>query len=72
MFGPLPMLHRLVVAALTVVIGVACGAWLAHVTSLPIAVGSGAVLGCLAGALVAFGLVHDFNRPRPSPVPRRR
>jgi hypothetical protein len=72
MFGPLPVLHRLLVVTLTLLTGIASGAWLAHVTSLPIAVGSGAALGCIAGGMIAYGLVHDFHRPRPAPVVRRR
>lgn len=72
MFGPLPLLHRLLVITLTLLTGVASGAWLAHVTPLPIAVGSGAAVGCIAGAMIAFWLVHDFHRPRTAPIARRR
>jgi hypothetical protein len=73
MFGPLPLLHRLLVISLSLLTGIASGAWLAHVTSLPMAVDSGAALGCLAGAMVAYTLVHDFHhQPRAVRIDRRR
>ena len=38
MFGPLPLLHRIVLATVTAAFGVLAGVWVAHVTPLPLAV----------------------------------
>lgn len=57
--------------AAALVIGVASGAWLAHFTALPVAVSAGAVMGAVAGLLLAYALVHDFHTPsRPVRVRR--
>ena len=60
-FGPLPRLHRLVLVAAALLVGVAAGAWLAHFTALPLAVSAGAAVGAVAGMLLAYALVHDFQ-----------
>jgi len=65
MFGPLPLLHRLVLALVTAMSGVLAGAWAAHVTPLPWAVSMGALVGGLLGLATAYAVVH---RPQPRPV----
>ncbi len=71
MFGPLPQLHRLLLVAAALLVGVASGAWLAHFTALPVAASAGALIGAVAGVLLAYALVHDFHdRARPVRVRR--
>jgi hypothetical protein len=71
-FGPLPPLHRTLLVVAALVVGVASGAWLAHLTAMPVAISAGAALGAVGGSLLAFALVHDFHpRPRPARVVRR-
>jgi hypothetical protein len=73
MFGPLPLLHRIVLAAISLFSGVLAGAWIAHATPLPVAVSMGAVAGGLLGLVVAYALVHSPDtHPRPVRVSRRR
>jgi hypothetical protein len=71
MFGPLPLLHRLVLALVTAACGVLAGAWAAHVTPLPLAVSMGAVAGGLLGLAAAYALVRQ-PQPRPVRATRRR
>ncbi len=73
MFGPLPLLHRIVLVAITLCFGVAAGAWVAHMTALPMAVSMGALTGGLLGVVAAYALVHQPHRqPRAVRVTRRR
>ena len=63
-FGPLPQLHRLLLVAAALVVGIASGAWVAHFTPLPVAASVGA-------HQRAYALVHDFHaRARPVRVRR--
>ena len=71
MFGPLPLLHRIVLALVTAASGVLAGAWIAHVTPLPLAVSMGAVVGGLLGLVAAYAVVHQ-PQPRQVRVTRRR
>jgi hypothetical protein len=71
MFGPLPLLHRIVLALVTAACGVLAGAWTAHVTPLPLAVSMGALLGGLLGLAAAYAVVHQ-PQPRPVRVTHRR
>ena len=71
MFGPLPLLHRIVLVVVTLCVGVAAGAWLAHLTSLPVAVSVGALAGGGIGVLAGYALVHQ-PQARPARVVRRR
>lgn len=73
MLGPLPRLHRLVVVAVTLLVGVASGAWVAAFTPLAVAVSAGAAGGALAGLLAAYLLLHEAHHsdhPRPIRVRR--
>jgi hypothetical protein len=73
LFGPLPLLHRLVLVAISLCSGVLAGAWIAHSTSLPVAVSMGALAGGLLGLVVAYALVHTSHpEPRPIRITRRR
>jgi hypothetical protein len=72
MLGPLPLFHRVVVIIATLMTAVASGAWIAHFTAIPIAVGAGAVAGGLTGLVVAYALVHPNARTQPARVARRR
>jgi hypothetical protein len=71
MFGPLPMLHRIVLGAISLCFGVVAGVWIAHSTPLPVAVSGGALAGGLLGLGAAYILVHS-PQPRPIRVTRRR
>lgn len=64
MFGRLPLFHQGVVLLFTLVVGILSGAWIAHFTSLEIAVSAGAFLGGVAGLLAAYLLIHDFHASR--------
>lgn len=73
LFGPLPVLHRmlLVVGALTVWIGL--GLWSGLMPEVPLSVGPGLLVGTIAGAVTAYVLLHDFHGPpSAAPAPRRR
>jgi hypothetical protein len=73
MLGPLPLLHRIVVGAISLCCGVLAGVWTAHATPLPMAVSSGALAGGLLGLLAAYAVVHDpRSQARPVRVTRRR
>ena len=58
MLGPLPYFHRIVVVVATVMTAIGSGAWIAHFTAVPVAVGAGAVVGGLTGLVVSYALVH--------------
>src|SRR5690349_19503407 len=72
MFGPLPMLHRIVLGAISLCFGIVAGIWIAHATSLPVAISGGALSGGLLGLLAAYVLLHAHPEPRPVRVTRRR
>jgi hypothetical protein len=73
MFGPLPLLHRIVLGAISLCFGVVAGMWIAHSTSLPVAISGGALAGGLIGLVAAYALVHPADSaPRPVRVTRRR
>jgi uncharacterized membrane protein YfcA len=63
-FGPLPRIHKVALAAAAVVFFVAVGAWVAHRTPLPLVAPWGSVFGALLGAAVAYLLVHDSHQRR--------
>jgi hypothetical protein len=73
MFGPLPVLHRIVLGTISLCFGIVAGVWIAHSTPLPIAISGGALAGGLVGLLLAYVLVHaSQSEPRPVRVTRRR
>jgi hypothetical protein len=73
MFGPLPLLHRIVLGAISLCFGIVAGVWIAHSTPLPIAISGGALAGGLVGLLAAYVLVHGAHeQPRAIRVTRRR
>jgi hypothetical protein len=73
MLGPLPLLHRFVVVAIALCAGVVGGVWVAHVTTLPLAVSLGALVGGLVGLGAAYLVVHEPHPPpRPVRAERRR
>jgi phosphate/sulfate permease len=71
MFGPLPLLHRIVLVVFTLCFGVASGAWVAHMTTVPGTVSTGTLVGGLIGLAAAYALVHQ-PQPRAVRVNRRR
>ena len=71
MLGPLPYFHRVVVIVAVVVTAVASGAWVAHFSAVPVAVGGGAVVGGLTGLAVAYALVHPATHTGAQPQPIR-
>jgi hypothetical protein len=58
--GPLPQLHRFLIAALVLVLSLGAGVWLAAYLDLPL---GGVGVGLGAGCLLAYVLVHDFGHP---------
>jgi hypothetical protein len=73
MFGPLPLLHRIVLGAIGLCFGIVAGVWIAHATAVPVAISGGALAGGLAGLLAAYLLVHPAQaEPRPVRIHRRR
>lgn len=78
MLGPLPYLHRLVLVASALLVGMGLGAWAGILPVVPVRVVPGVLLGVVAGIGVAFLMVHDFHsrsvqpRTRPARVRRRR
>lgn len=60
--GPLPALHRLLIAGLILLLSVAAGVWLAGRQDLPL---GGLGVGLVAGSLFSYLLIHDFRRTRP-------
>jgi hypothetical protein len=72
MFGPLPLLHRIVLGAISLCFGVVAGIWIAHSTSVPVAISGGALAGGLVGLVAAYVLLHTTHpQPRPIRVNRR-
>ena len=72
MFGPLPLLHRIVLGAISLCYGVVAGIWIAHATALPIAISGGALAGGLLGLVAAYVLgYHPDLEARPVRVTRR-
>lgn len=71
MLGPLPRLYRSFVVSAVLLVGIAAGAWVAHVSAVPLAATVGAAAGAAIAVLIAFLLVHDFS-PRHVHVQRRR
>lgn len=65
MLGPLPRLHRSLVATVAFLVVIAWGVWLAQMLPLPV---GGLLVGTVAGVLVAFVLVHDFHQRRTQPA----
>lgn len=71
-FGPLPRLHRIFFVAVTIVLGISAGAWLAQ-TTLPLVVPLGALAGGLSGIALAWLLMHRFAaHPHPARARHRR
>jgi xanthine/uracil permease len=70
-FGPLPQLHRILVVVTALVVGVLSGVWLAQLIEGPSLVAAGIGWGILAGLLLNYVLLHEFNhRARPVRVRR--
>ena len=68
--GPLPQLHRFLIAAFVLILSVGLGLWLAGYHDLPL---GGVGVGLGVGCLIAYLLVHDVRRPpRSVRVTRRR
>ncbi len=69
--GPLPRLHRLLVVATALVVGMLSGIWLVNATAVPALVAAGVGWGLLAGLLLTYVLLHDFHH-RPQAIRVRR
>jgi hypothetical protein len=65
------MLHRIVLGGISLCFGVVAGMWIAHATTLPVAIYGGALAGGLLGLGAAYILVHSAE-PRPIRITRRR
>ena len=68
MFGPLPRLHLITLATVSVAVFLGVGLWLGQLTVTPFTLPVGAALGALAGIAVAWILVHDFHRRSAQPA----
>jgi len=70
--GPLPALHRVLLAAVAVLTFAVGGAWVALTTPYLVRTW-GLLAGAATGTLVAYLLVHDFHRgaARPARAYRR-
>jgi uncharacterized protein YqgC (DUF456 family) len=71
MFGPLPLLHKVVLVAITLLGGVIAGAWVAHMTPVPLAASMGALAGGVFGLFASYAVIHQ-PQPRPIRLQRRR
>jgi outer membrane lipoprotein SlyB len=71
MFGPLPLLHKVVLVAITLLGGVIAGAWVAHMTPFPLAVSVGALAGGVLGLVTSYAVIHQ-PQPRTIRIQRRR
>ena len=71
MFGPLPRLYRLLMIAVALVVFLGVGAWVGHLTVVPVPLPVGALLGALAGVLVAWALIHAPHPPQRQSARRR-
>jgi hypothetical protein len=65
LFGPLPVLYRVVLVAAALVIWIGLGVWSGARPDVPVTVAAGLLLGVVAGLVSAYVLLHDFDR-RPS------
>ena len=62
--GPLPRAYRAAIALATIAFCLAAGLVLAARAGVP---QEGLLFGLLSGVVLAFVLVHDFQRPEPRP-----
>jgi uncharacterized membrane protein YsdA (DUF1294 family) len=68
----LPLLHKIVLVAITLLGGVIAGAWVAHMTPLPLAVSVGALAGGVLGLVTSYAVIHHQPQPRTIRIQRRR
>lgn len=61
MFGPLPLLHRIILIVIALGTCMAAGIWLAWWTPVHLLVSAGAAIGALVGVAVAWLLTHDLS-----------
>ena len=59
MFGRLPLIHRIGLAAAAVVVWATLGLWAGASPQVPVMVSSGALAGLALGALAAWWLVRE-------------
>lgn len=73
MFGPLPTLHKIVMALAALVVFTGIGLWVGVMPEIPLNVRVGLLSGTGVGVAAAFALVHDFRerQSRPARVRRR-
>lgn len=70
MLGPLPRLHTVLLVC--AVVGVAAGAWLGVLETVPVVVTTGIALGAAFAALASYLLLHDFHHRHAQVVRTRR
>lgn len=59
MFGPLPLRHKVLLAAVVIIVGVVLGTWLGAIPAVPFRMLAGALCGTALGAAVAYVLLHQ-------------
>jgi hypothetical protein len=62
LFGPLPVLHKIVLVLGALAVWIGLGAWSGAMPHIPVTLGPGIVLGTVAGVVTAYVLLHDFHR----------
>jgi hypothetical protein len=72
LFGPLPVLHRIVLVIGALVVWIGLGLWSGLMPDMPMSVGPGILLGTVAGVVTAYVLLHDFHRAPPVSTVRER
>ena len=72
LFGPLPVLHRVVSVIVALAVWIGLGAWSGVMPAVPVTVVSGIAMGAVAGILTAYALLHDFDRRPPMSTDRAR
>ncbi|MFT4081993.1 MAG: OapA N-terminal domain-containing protein [Nocardioides sp.] len=72
MFGRLPLFHQLLIGSISLVVGVLAGLCFTVLTNVELAASAGAVLGGLAGVLLASAVVREHHPGRVHPARVRR
>jgi hypothetical protein len=61
-FGPLPVIYKVVLVVGALAVWVGLGVWSGLMPTVPVSLVPGVVLGTIAGLVSAYVLLHDFDR----------